>query len=66
MADACLIWHCGGNVLNNIYKGGDVFNQIVDIDKLGYWCLLHHAKIELKQNELLNLYSRNSYNGDLV
>ena len=49
MADACLIWHYGGKIVNNTYTGGDAVNQVVDTDKLGYWCLLHHAKFELKQ-----------------
>ena len=30
------------------YKGGDIIDQAVDPDRLGYWCLLEHAKNELR------------------
>ena len=46
--DACLVWHYGGRLVGNIYEGGDEFQQIVDTDRLGYWCLLDHAKEKLK------------------
>ena len=66
MDDACLVWHYGGKMVNNNYIGGKKCNQIVDTDKLGYWCLLDHAKGEVKETELIKLYFRNNCNDDLV
>ena len=51
--------------MNDVYEGGDEFQQIVDTDRLGYWCLLDHAKEKLKQKGCFKVYFRNVHNGKL-
>ena len=40
-------------------KGGDIFDQVVDLDRLGYWCLLDHVKNELGQKGNVKVYFQN-------
>ena len=49
MSKSYILWHVGGRLMEDGYKGGDIFYQVVDPDCLGYWCLLDHAKNVLGQ-----------------
>ena len=45
------------------YKGGDIIHQAVDPDRLGYWCLLEHAKEKLRQKGNVKLFFRDPEKG---
>ena len=64
--DACLVWHFGGRIINGVYVGGDKYGQVVDTDRLGYWCLVEHAKVDLKQTGTFKLYFRKIDSTELV
>ena len=58
MSNAYIIWHVGGIFMKDGYQGGEVFDQLVDPDRLRYWCLLDHVKNELRQTGNIELYFR--------
>ena len=62
----CLVWHFGGRIINGVYVGGDKYGQVIDTDRLGYWCLVEHAKVDLKQTGTFKLYFRKRDSAELV
>ena len=60
-----MVWNYGEKFVNNNYKGGLIADQLVDPDKLGYWCLLAHAREELKLEGNFKLYFKMADNEGL-
>ena len=63
MRGTYILWHYGGRLMEDGYKGGDIIDQAVDPDHLGYWCLFEHAKNELRHEGNVKLFFRDVENG---
>ena len=57
------MWHYGRRLMEDGYKGGNIVDQAVDPDRLGYWCLLEHAKEKLRQKGNVKLFFRDPEKG---